>query len=195
MGAHVLNPRARIESKSIWRKLDVTRLNCLRIALLISVLTTAAVLAGPTAFARDASPAATPTSGCGVSAGFGTPIASPAASSTVEPALLSVPLRLVWTGGPHAVVLLHQNNLDMRSWIPPAEAIRAAGYTVAANENAGPKSLQLALTDLRDRCGARTITVVGASIGGQIARSTIRHPADHDHIPPFGYGPSCRASA
>lgn len=161
----------------------MTRFCHIRIALLMAVLVAAAAPAGVTASAQDASPAATPASGCSVSAGSGTPVASPAATSPVEPALLTSPERLVWAGGPHAVVLLHQNNLGMRSWIPQAETLVAAGYTVVAIENAGPKSLQIALADLRARCQIRTITIVGASIGGQIAQNALRDdPAAFDQI-------------
>jgi pimeloyl-ACP methyl ester carboxylesterase len=71
----------------------------------------------------------------------------------------------------------------MRSWTPQAETINAAGYTVVSIQNAGPKSLQITLADLRQRCAVRTVSVVGASIGGQIASNALRDdPAAFDRI-------------
>ena len=147
-----------------------------RAAFLMAILL--AVVAGDDRHisAQDASPNATPASGCGVAPAAGTPVASPVA--TAAPTLLTSPERLVWAGGPHAVILLHQINLDMRSWTPQAESLNAAGHTVVAIARAGPRGLLLAIDDLRTSCGVTTVTVIGASIGGNIAQDALRIEPD-----------------
>lgn len=165
----------------------MTRLYCVCAALLIALLL-AASAAGPGAStaAQESSPVASPegtASGCGASAATPVAVVTPPSSAAGEPELLMSPERLMWAGGPHAVVLLHQINLDMRSWTPQAEALAAAGYAVVAIENAGPNGLGIAIADLRGRCGIETVTVIGASIGGNVAGDALRSdPAAFDRI-------------
>ena len=96
------------------------------------------------------------------------------ARAVAEPELLTAPERLAWVGGPHAVILLHQVGMDMHSWAPQASALAGVGYTVVAIQNSGPNGLKLAIADLRQRCGVATVTVVGASIGGNVAGDALR---------------------
>ena len=150
-------------------------------------LSIAAAMAGPnpSMSAQPATPAATPAAPCGIPSAAA-PMASPVGggASIGEPELLTgPPERLVWVGGPHAVVLLHQSNLNMRSWTRQAEAIATAGYTVVAIQNTGPNGLRIAIDDLRTGCGIMTVTVVGASVGGLIAQEALRtDPAAFDSV-------------
>ena len=146
-------------------------------------LSVAAAMAGlnPSMSAQPATPAAP----CGIPSAA-TPMASPVGggASIGEPELLAgPPEHLVWVGGPHAVVLLHQSNLNMRSWARQAEAIATAGYTVVAIQNTGPNGLRIAIDDLRTGCGITTVTVVGASVGGMVAQEALRtDPAAFDSV-------------
>lgn len=83
--------------------------------------------------------------------------------------------------GPSAVVLSNESDQDLCSWLPFAASLVDAGDTVAVSNPLAPVSDIATITDYLRARGARTIALMGASMGAKaslVDAVRIRPPVD-----------------
>jgi pimeloyl-ACP methyl ester carboxylesterase len=114
----------------------------------------------------------------------------------------------IYGSGDRGVVLAHGGRFNKESWVPQAQILTAAGFKVLAldfrgygkSHGPGDKSpmdapLQLdvlAAVRYLAKSGAKTVSIVGGSMGGGAAgdASVISHPGEIDRIVFLGASPN-----
>lgn len=108
--------------------------------------------------------------------------------------------------GPRAVLLVHGGRFNKSAWAKPAQSIAQAGFTVLAidlrghglskegpadkrNDIAMPLDLLAAIRYLQGN-GAKTVSIVGASMGGNLAEDALRlaNPGAIDRVVFLAHG-------
>jgi pimeloyl-ACP methyl ester carboxylesterase len=90
--------------------------------------------------------------------------------------------------GDRAVILAHGGQFDRKSWQPQASELVKAGFRVMTIDFAGAPDILAAVHYLRKN-GAKTVSVVGASMGGDYAiEAAEAEPAAFDRIVLLGAG-------
>lgn len=72
---------------------------------------------------------------------------------------------LIWGNGDTGVVLSHGAAYDAASWTPQARKMAQNGAVVAALEDTAAQNVEAAADYLRDKRGAKSISLIGASAG------------------------------